>query len=636
MLQEDAREILRQRIVQILGDQPGLKARQIAIALDVERTQVNSVLYGELESLFGHDSDNRWWLKSSSVDKVRTNQNTLRAADSVEMRPQIIAQQLFELLGINNGPITFEKTDDGVYEKTPDAVVDASPEEESIAPEVVFASRKTEDISVTLDFDYDVPDTYSERQFVSIELPEYSLMNHLPSYPTADEEQKLWRRYLKLRRLQEIVGSGTNSEGKFEPRFILLTIAEDLSRSTALIRQLKKVSCLDIIGDKLILTAGNPTRSSILANMVLSSMIQNSETKRTKVVAPKNDNCSLEDLLSPVFREMASNIAFGKGNSDLLDRIASEMNCDQLDIRQRTTRLAIDIQLLPPDIMRLTDPNTPVSGLLQTIEKTIPAQPATNILKDYVTFVNDIIIDGKMAFDRIVVTHLRLAAKGAQTFDKRNTPLTVDDLFQEGCLGVIKAAEHFSPAHGTRFMSYGLTWVHQTITRALANDSRTIRIPVHMIETIDKLMSFRNVLAQELEREPTPEEIASEMKMMPDKVKEILEISQSSIALESPIKYRNDRLVDAIKDHAVISPEDAAVEQLLKDDVETLLSQLSPRQKHVIKLRFGLDDGQSHTLEEVGQQLKPPVTRERIRQIEAKALRRLRHPSRSKRLKEYI
>ncbi|MBI4296656.1 MAG: sigma-70 family RNA polymerase sigma factor, partial [Chloroflexi bacterium] len=185
------------------------------------------------------------------------------------------------------------------------------------------------------------------------------------------------------------------------------------------------------------------------------------------------------------------------------------------------------------------------------------------------------------------------------------------------------------------FSTYATWWIRQAITRAIADQARTIRIPVHMIETINKLLRLSRQLAQELGREPTPEEIAREMEMPPDKVREIIKVSQLPISLESPVgEEENSQLGDFIEDRAALPPVDAATKQLLKEQIEDVLATLSPREQRVVKLRFGLEDGRSRTLEEVGREFM--VTRERIRQIEAKVLRKLRHPSRSRKLKDYL
>ena len=300
-----------------------------------------------------------------------------------------------------------------------------------------------------------------------------------------------------------------------------------------------------------------------------------------------------------------------------------DMDIDGLDDEEEVELDKIDLSV--PEGVSIEDP---VRMYLKEIGK-VPLLSA----EEEIELAKKMEQGDENAKKRLAEANLRLVVSIAKRYVGRG--MLFLDLIQEGNLGLIKAVEKFDYRKGYKFSTYATWWIRQAITRAIADQARTIRIPVHMVETINKLIRVSRQLLQELGREPTPEEIAEEMDMPVDRVREILKISQEPVSLETPIGEEEDsHLGDFIQDDNVPVPADAAAFTLLKEQLVEVLGTLTEREQKVLRLRFGLDDGRARTLEEVGKEFN--VTRERIRQIEAKALRKLRHPSRSRKLKDYL
>ena len=309
------------------------------------------------------------------------------------------------------------------------------------------------------------------------------------------------------------------------------------------------------------------------------------------------------------------------GADDLM--LDDDMDIDGLDDEEEVELDKIDLSV--PEGVSIEDP---VRMYLKEIGK-VPLLSA----EEEIELAKRMEQGDENAKKRLAEANLRLVVSIAKRYVGRG--MLFLDLIQEGNLGLIKAVEKFDYRKGYKFSTYATWWIRQAITRAIADQARTIRIPVHMVETINKLIRVSRQLLQELGREPTPEEIAEEMDMPVDRVREILKISQEPVSLETPIGEEEDsHLGDFIQDDNVPVPADAAAFTLLKEQLVEVLGTLTEREQKVLRLRFGLDDGRARTLEDVGKEFN--VTRERIRQIEAKALRKLRHPSRSRKLKDYL
>ena len=350
-------------------------------------------------------------------------------------------------------------------------------------------------------------------------------------------------------------------------------------------------------------------------------------------LAKKKKDCLEYQEISDFFKDMELNAEEFEKILDFLEtnkievlRIMEEDDIDDDIILDDEEEVEVEkIDLSVPDGVSIEDP---VRMYLKEIGKV-----ALLSAEEEIELAKRMELGDQEAKKRLAEANLRLVVSIAKRYVGRG--MLFLDLIQEGNLGLIKAVEKFDYRKGYKFSTYATWWIRQAITRAIADQARTIRIPVHMVETINKLIRVSRQLLQELGREPSPEEIAVEMNMPVERVREILKISQEPVSLETPIGEEEDsHLGDFIQDDNVPVPADAAAFTLLKEQLEEVLGTLTEREQKVLTLRFGLQDGRARTLEEVGKEFN--VTRERIRQIEAKALRKLRHPSRSRKLKDYL